>query len=228
MKLKITIFLFYILLFDSSAVLCKDASPVLNLPTGGSFLTLNEIINKVEDRYAVSGFSALFDQVSTLKALEITDTAQGKVFIKSPGMMRWEYEKPDKQTIITDGKILWVYRPEDNHVMRGESPSFLGGGKGASFLTDMKRVRQEFSITLDKKNNDDYVLKMLPGKEIIDLSVIYLSISKKTFDVVKIVTHNSYGDETIIKLSDIKMLQNIEDSKFCFTVPEGIEILKLE
>jgi len=26
-------------------------------------------------------------------------------------MMRWEYEKPERQVIITDGKKLWIFRP---------------------------------------------------------------------------------------------------------------------
>ena len=92
----------------------------------------------------------------------------------------------------------------------------------------MKLIRQKFSIILDKKDDDCYVLKLLPRKKIFDLSVIYLSISKNTFDIVQIVTNNSYGDETIIRLSDIRIIQNLEDSEFCFTMPEGTEILQLE
>jgi outer membrane lipoprotein carrier protein len=77
-------------------------------------LALDEILNRVENRYAVAGFSARFEQVSTIPAMDITETASGRIFVKRPGMMRWEYEKPDLQTVITDGKTLWIYRPEDN------------------------------------------------------------------------------------------------------------------
>ncbi len=113
-----------------------------NLSVFASALTLDEIIGRVEKRYMDSGFSVQFVQVSTLKAMNIEDTATGRLFVKHPGMMRWEYEKPDKQTIITDGTKLWIHRPDDNQVMIGKAPSFFGDGKGAGFLSDIKRVQQ--------------------------------------------------------------------------------------
>ncbi|OEU65980.1 MAG: outer membrane lipoprotein carrier protein LolA [Desulfobacterales bacterium PC51MH44] len=230
MKFKLTTFLFFILvIFYAQAGLCQDSSPALNSSAEKSNLLLDDIIGRVEKRYAVSGFSAHFFQVSTIKAMEITDTASGKAFFKRPGKMRWEYEKPDRQIIITDGKTLWIYRPDDNQVMIGKSPSFFGDGKGASFLSDMKLIRQKFSVLLEKKTADGYyVLKLLPKEKTFDVSVINLSISTKTFDVFQIITYNSYEDETRIELSNIEFKPELNDSMFSFQIPQGVEILQLE
>ncbi|MGD9228162.1 MAG: outer membrane lipoprotein carrier protein LolA, partial [Desulfobacterales bacterium] len=89
----------------------------LGAATESSNLTVDHILDRVENKYADSKFSADFIQKSTIKAMEITDLATGKVYIKYPGMMRWEYEKPERQIIITDADKLWIYRPEDNQVM---------------------------------------------------------------------------------------------------------------
>ena len=70
--------------------------------------SLEEILAKLETRYNAADFTASFSQESTLKALDITDTAAGKVWFKHPGMMRWEYEHPEKYAIISDGKNLWI------------------------------------------------------------------------------------------------------------------------
>jgi outer membrane lipoprotein carrier protein len=161
--------------------------------------------------------------------MEITDTASGKAFFKRPGRMRWEYEMPDPQIIISDSKTLWIYRPDDNQVMIGSSPSFFGDGKGASFLSDMKLIRKKFSITLEKKADYGYhVLKLLPKEKTFDVSAIYLSVSAMTFDVFRIVTHNSYGDETRIALSNIQFKLNLDDSMFSFQIPKGVEVLQLD
>lgn len=230
MKFTVRVCIFYILmLFFAQVALCDNASPVLNLLISGSPLTPDEILAGVEKRYAGSGFSARFDQESTIKALDITDTASGKLIVKRPGMMKWEYEKPDRQIIITDGKVLWVYRPEDNQVMIGKAPSFFGDGKGAGFLADMKLIRKIFRITLEESDSAEYyVLKLIPQEKNIDISALLLSISKKTFDVVKIVTFNSYGDKTRIKFKDIQLQQNINDSVFKFIIPEGADIIQLD
>jgi outer membrane lipoprotein carrier protein len=49
-----------------------------------------------------------------------------------------------------------------------------------------------------------------------------------TFDVFRIVTHNSYGDETRIALSNIQFKLNLDDSMFSFQIPEGVEVLQLD
>jgi outer membrane lipoprotein carrier protein len=230
MKFKVTYFLLIVCLFSvSSVVLSQDSSQKLNVTPNISDLSLDYIIQKVETRYAVSGFSANFFQVSTIKAMKITDTAYGRAFFKRPDKMRWEYEKPARQTIVTDGNTLWIYRPEDNQVMVGKAPSFFGDGKGFSFLSDIKLIQNKFRIMLEKKAaNDCHVLKLLPRAKTFDVSVIYLSVSKKTFNVVKIVTYNSYGDETRIELSNIQFKQKLDDSMFSFTIPQGVEMLHLD
>ncbi|MCP4369790.1 MAG: outer membrane lipoprotein carrier protein LolA, partial [Deltaproteobacteria bacterium] len=101
MKFKIILFLF-------CAFVVSGTSPIAS----EKMLSLSEIMDKVEKRYDVVDFSSYFVQESTLKAMDITDVASGSIFVKRPGMMRWEYDKPDKQTIITDGKKLWVYKPD--------------------------------------------------------------------------------------------------------------------
>jgi len=230
MRFKSVIFIFCMIIFlDSHQVLCQDSSTLQKSKSQESNILLDKIMDSVEKKYAVAGFSACFIQESTLKAMDITDSASGKVTVKRPGKMRWEYEEPDRQIILTDGKDLWIYRPEDNQVMIGKFPSFFGDGKGASFLSDIRLIRQKFNITLEGTDRDDYyILKLLPVNKTYDLSYINLSISKKTFYVEEVITYNLYGDETRIKLVDIKLLENPEDSIFIFNIPYGTEVLELD
>jgi len=192
-------------------------------------LSLDEIIAHVEKRYSVSGFSAQFFQTSTIKAMDIADTASGTAFFKRPGKMRWEYETPERQMIITDGNTLWVFRPDDNQVMIGKAPSFFQGGKGFSFLSDMKEIRQKFTMSLEKKGPEGFVvLKLLPKEKTVNIVEILLTISKATFDVVEIVTYNSYGDETRFVFTNIQFKQKMDDSLFHFKIPQGVEVLHLD
>ena len=192
-------------------------------------LSLSEIMDKVEKRYNSPDFSAYFVQESTIKAMDISDVASGRILVKRPGMMRWEYDKPDRQTIITDGKKLWVYKPDDNQVMIGKAPSFFGDGKGAGFLSDMKLIREKFKVSFEKdKSNHDYVIKLLPKEPTVGITKIYLSISKITFKIKKIITQNEYDDETMIELINSKFNLNLDKSLFGFIVPEGTDVLMMD
>ncbi len=191
--------------------------------------TLDEILSGVESRYAGAGFSARFDQTSILKAMDIKDRASGAILIKRPGKMRWEYETPERQWIITDGDQLWIHRPDDNQVTIGDAPSFFGDGKGAGFLSDMKLIREQFRISLESADKSGaHVVKLVPKKKTPDVTLIYLTIEAGTFEVREIVTHNTYGDETLIVFSDVRFLEEIPDSRFIFTPPEGADVIRLD
>jgi outer membrane lipoprotein carrier protein len=160
--------------------------------------------------------------------MEIVDFAAGKIFVRYPGMMRWEYEKPEKQIITTDGQRLWIYRPTDNQVLTGKAPAFFGDGKGASFLSDIKLIRQKFKISQDhSKNSFFYELILQPLEKTLDVTDIGLSITKKTYTVVRVVTYNTYGDENRIEFANHQFDVKLDDSLFSFEVPPGAEVLQL-
>ena len=114
--------------------------------------------------------------------------------------------------------------------MVGEAPVYFGSGKGASFLSDMKQLRKNFIILEHAKAETDqlYVLTLTPKIQKVDVSVVYLSISKTRYDIVQIVTLNSYGDETRIAFSDLQFNKGYDDSFFKFNIPDGTDVLKLD
>lgn len=194
-----------------------------------SDLSLEQIIDRLENRYAGASFSAKFIQESTVKAMEISDYASGTVYIRHPGMMRWEYEKPERQIIITDGFKLWIYRPDDNQVMIGSAPEFFRDGKGASFLSDIRLIRQKFDISLlTAENGLFYELKLTPLEKTLDVTEIRVSVSKNTFNIVRVITRNLYGDENRIELLDLRFKLGLNDSLFSFEIPQGADVLKID
>ena len=218
MKFRIILYLFCAFIFSGTAAIAGERE-----------LTLNEIMDRVEKKYDVEDFSSYFVQESTLKAMDISDVASGSIYVKRPGMMRWEYDKPDKQTITTNGEKLWVYKPDDNQVMIGKAPSFFGDGKGAGFLSDIKLIREKFEVHLEKQKSDhDYVLKLLPKEQTAGIAEIYLAISKITFKIKKITTRNEYDDETVIDLINSKFNLNLDKSLFHFIVPKGTDVIKMD
>jgi outer membrane lipoprotein carrier protein len=190
--------------------------------------TIDTIIAGVEARYNVTGFTADFDQESILKAMAVTDTASGRLMVRQPGKMRWEYLVPDPQTIITDGNDLWVFRPEENQVLVGKAPSFFGEGKGAGFLSNIKMVRKSFQIFLEPVDEPHlHRLRLVPNRSSVDLMAVNLDIDKTSFDLVRITTFNVYGDETRIELKNVSFSNPPPASLFRFDVPEGADVVQM-
>jgi outer membrane lipoprotein carrier protein len=191
--------------------------------------SIDEILERVEQIYTASSFSASFIQASTIKAMEITDSASGKLYVQYPGKMRWEYLKPESQLIVTDGVQLWMYRPEDNQVMLGQASTFFSEGKGAGFLSDIRLLRKDFDITLEAiRFGDYYNLKLVPLEKNWDIAYVHLLISKITFHIAQVFTYNAYDDVTRIELVDPQFDESFDDAFFTFKIPPGVDILRLD
>jgi len=190
---------------------------------------LDYILKEVEKRYTGSQFAADFLQESTIKSMEITDFASGRLYVRYPGMMRWEYEKPERQVIITDGKKLWIFRPQDNQVMVGGAPVFFRDGQGASFLSDIGLVRKKFSIQLARAEGEYlYELKMKPIEGAANISEIRLYVIPRSYQIARIVTLNDYGDDTRIDIVSPQFNANLDPSLFSFEIPPGVDVQKIE
>src|SRR5713101_8493245 len=48
----------------------------------------------------------------------VVRTEAGTAYFRRPGRMRWEYERPEKDLFLVDGKTAWFYVPADHTVTR--------------------------------------------------------------------------------------------------------------
>lgn len=190
--------------------------------------TVEDVLSKIEARYNSPGFSATFTQKSYLAAMQMTEEASGSAVFKKPGKMKWTYDTPEKQLIITDGVTLWIYRPEDSQVMTGKPDSYLADGKGGSLLSDIKMIRKKFNVSYTGKNaNGDHELKLVPKEITGALTRAGLVVSSGSSEIIKIIYENENQDKTELNFKDIKFGLNPPDSDFDFRIPEGVHKLKL-
>jgi outer membrane lipoprotein carrier protein len=187
-----------------------------------------EILDRMEKKYTGNDFSADFHQISTLTALEITETASGKVFFSHPGKMRWEYLVPTQHQIISDGTTLWIYRPNENQVVRGNAHAFFSSGAGGAFLSNISLVRQKYTALIEKNaaDTDHITLILEPKKESPDIQSIHIRILKKNDHIVQVITHNPYGDTTTLDFWNI-IFKKIDLSVFEFTTPDGVDLIEM-
>ncbi len=206
---------FYLIILPAPGILAQE--------------NLDAILAAVEKRYSGPGFAADFFQHSTLKAMDISDSAQGRIWVKRPAKMRWEYYKPEKQTVISNGRRLWIYRPLDKQVMVGEAPDMFGQGKGAAFLSDMNQLRKNFEIALAHSQNPAYWrIKLVPLNPKSEIVKIFISISRKNYCAEQIVTYNAYGDETRIVISNYDFQASLPEALFEFDPPENVELIEIK
>lgn len=179
---------------------------VLINPVQADTVIVEKIINAIEKTYSQKSFTANFTQVSKLAALEIEETAFGLASFSHPGKMKWEYLLPDQHEIITNGKMLWIYRPHENQVMRGDAAAFFKAGSGGAFLSDIAIIRKNYAVKLKKITKEYTEIDLLPQKENDEISAITIQILQKNNHIKRVVTCNAFDDMTMIEFSNVKFI----------------------
>jgi len=194
-------------------------------------LSVTEILERIQRRYDVTDFEADFNQQSRLKAMDIVDTAQGHVSFRPPAMMRWHYKTPENYILIINTEKLWIYWPEENQVMVGKATDYLGNTGLAEFFAEPTKLLNSFHI---EQSNGEFArkglhaLKLTPKKMEPNIDKAYLLVAEETFDVVELITYNTFGDETRIRFSGLRFNLGLDPSLFEFKIPENADVLQLQ
>src|SRR5438270_769975 len=86
------------------------------LPTGNKGAA--ELTSRMEARYrGAKTMQAAFLERYTENGREVR-TESGTAYFRRPGKMRWEYEVPEKNLFLVDGKTAWFYVPGDHTATR--------------------------------------------------------------------------------------------------------------
>ena len=183
------------------------------------------IVNAIQKNYeSVLTFKAAFEQKAFVKMINRTEIARGNVQIKKPGKMKWVYNSPDPQILITDQKKLWLYTPEDGHATKMTIESVYSSNTPALFLAGQGILTDIFDIVQVLTEKDKFVVVFIPKEVESSLSRLVLRANKNNYQITGATVYDKLGNKTSIKFQSIRINEKIPESVFNFEVPAGVEI----
>jgi outer membrane lipoprotein carrier protein len=200
--------------------------------TGQPAASLDEVVKALEAAYGkLNDLKAEFDQTAFNKSLNQTIPAQGTVYLKKGGKLRWEYADPTPQQIVSDGKTLWIYTPALSQVNVGPAPEALAGPAG-SFLTGLGKVREHFGVRFlnpaeprDKDGN--VVLDLTPKQPLPTMTRLILSLDPRSWDVRRAVVYDQFENTVTMQFRKTSVNTGLADSLFTFVAPKGVATVPL-
>jgi len=194
---------------------------------GDEGLQLDPLVERVQQVYRETrDLTASFEQSYHFKVTGRSKKSSGRVYLKLPGKMRWDYLAPEPKHFIADGRTLWVIAPQDRQVMRqplvqSEISSVLG------FLMGSGELRTQFELQLLGRDASlRYRLKLVPrGGETLYRHVV-LVIEPLTFRTVETEVTDAAGNLNHLVFREIKVNQGLPDSGFSFVIPDGYRIIE--
>ncbi len=209
------------------------AAVILCLESPAGAQELDQVVAGLEATYGkITDLRADFTQVAMNKSLGQDVKAEGTVFLKKGGKMRWDYKSPSPQQIVSDGTSLWVYTPELNQVNKGSAPKALAGPAG-SFLAGLGRVRDEFSVRFlnpaaKVDGSGRPVLDLTPKAPTPLLTRLVLSVDPKDYVVRQAVLYDQLQNTVTMTFTKVATNAALPDSLFTFTPPAGAAVVPLD
>jgi outer membrane lipoprotein carrier protein len=198
-------------------------------PTPGE-ATPAKLIQRVQKVYeSVDSYQADFEQTSTLKMTGQRTEASGTVAFKKPGKMRWVYEKPVAQEIISDGETMWIYQPGDRQVIVSDAKGFLKSRASITFLAGQGELEKEFTIAEGEAPNgaaEGSVLALTPKEPDPTVSRVLLVVDPKSALVIETWVYDFMGNTTRVRFLKPEMGKKLDDARFTFQVPRGVDVIK--
>jgi len=183
------------------------------------------IAQRVQRHYErIQDFSARFAQTSTYPTFGNVKNATGKVFLKKPVLLRWQYD--DGRLIVIDGKELWNWNPEDKEaqVKRGfgadQVPSEFAFLFGKGKLLDRFTVR---SVARPGDLPPGEAIELVPRKPSADVQKLLFVVDKRGQVLASVLT-NGQGDVNQLVFSEAKVSSGLPDSLFRFVPPKDAHV----
>ena len=184
---------------------------------------------------AIDGLQRHYRETKTLSAKFTEEIAPvggsrrertGIVYLMKPGRMRWEYDAPSREVLVSDGTLIYNYDPELNQVVEAPLAQVLRSPGATEFLLGVGDIKKEFNAALMDDPDATVIHLKLVSKG--QGNTIELGLDPKTYNVDSIRVIDQLGNATSLKFSDIVNNPPISGSIFNYSPPAGADIVKSE
>ena len=171
----------------------------------------------------LTSLSGSFTQEVRDKNGRVSRQSAGTFAIARPGKFRFVYEKPYKQTIVSDGTTVWLYDEDLNQVTTKKLADTLSE-QPLTLLLDPAAAEKAFELkVLESRGSIGYV-EAKPRK--IDASVDELRIAMVASQPAELSWRDALQNTNAIRFTTLTKNGKLAADAFAFVPPKGADVLK--
>jgi outer membrane lipoprotein carrier protein len=200
------------------------------MPVRGADSSAAELAQSLQKKYdGIRDFSTDFVHAYQSGALRKRLTEKGRLLIKKPGKMRWDYTSPEEKLFVSDGLKIYSYIPQDKQVMVSSVPPDDTASAPALFLAGKGNLVRDFTASLAQVPEGfvagTRALKLVPKTPQPDYDWIVLLVDSGTLGLRGLVSSDSQGGTSTFTFTNLKENVGLSDKEFAFHMPRGVEVI---
>ena len=189
-----------------------------------------KILARIRAQYRKEqAFTGRFTQQTTYADSNETTLSMGLIWIQGPDKMRWEYQLPEKQLLVSDGRTLWYHTPDLNQVMTGSVKDIKEARIIINLLSELKEQLQGFNLVVTKENQQIVVaLSPLADDQAPPFQSLEMVFSESSLALVETRMVDLFANKIVITYKwQSGPDQALPLSHFTFVLPAGCDIMPL-
>lgn len=169
----------------------------------------------------------------------------GTVYFRRPGKMRWQYELPEKDLFLVDGKTAWFYVPADHTVTRVPAKQSEDLRTPLALLAGQMKVSRvcshvELAETEKPLRESDAMLRCKTRGQkkdaatdseaekvlgVSDGDAIFFEVARDTGELARLIVRQAGGIEVEFRFENWRFDPTLPDTMFRFDPPAGVAIV---
>lgn len=196
---------------------------------------VREVVKRLQARYEkTKDLQADFTQKTTIEGFERPMTSSGKVYIKKPGRLRWNYLEPSTEDIYVDRDDVKVYVPEHKQVLVGKLTHMAASRAPLELLQGAAKLDASFDAepTAGKGRGIGgirlvtLVPKAHEGQAHGSVQKIVVEVFPKTYFIRSLALYEISGNVSNFEFSSLQSNIGLDDDLFVPQFPADVEIVK--
>lgn len=192
-----------------------------------------ELVSKVDSRYEqTQDLQADFSQETKIEGFETRLSSTGRVLLKKPGLLRWDYVEPSVEQIFVDGDQVMVYTPEHKQVVKANLTQIAASKAPLALLQGAGKLAEHFDVlpTEQEESRQEALplITLVPKPEEKDRSAVtrvVLEIDPSSYLIMKMDLYEISGNISTLRFSNFKVNQGIDTVQLKLNVPEDVIVV---
>lgn len=185
----------------------------------------------VDDRYNhLQSLEADFTEIYQGSGMERTES--GRLWLKKPGKMRWEYRSPEEKLFVDDGRDGWLYLPAAKQVRKSSMKKLDDLRSPLAFLLGKTKLEKElsglsFAPDMQTWQPDSVILRGVPRGMEDTVREVLLEVTPE-HKIARIMLYGTDDSITEYRFSNQKENVAVPDAQFRFNPAPGTEVIEDE
>ncbi len=153
-------------------------------------------------------------------------TSSGSFSFQRPGQFKFVYTQPFAQTIVADGKSLWLYDEDLAQVTRRPQADALAGTPAAllTSVQDMRALERDFNFTNLPDAEGLAWVQAHPKSQDAQIQALRIGFAADALAALEI--DDSFGQRSVLRFQDLQLAPRLPAATFEFHAPSGVDVLE--